>query len=152
MPKLQCTPNAPKLRLPKIAWRNASIRGELPARLTEKLTMLLATQATHEHLYPPNNARPPPSRAEVQQLTQNGDLYIEMFQDGLYDPPVDRGDQPAAGWSFIVVAYLPIDIGHGCHAFTGGYLVFARWGPVIEAPTDAHYLGAKKQSNNTVEL
>ena len=50
----------------------------------------------------------------MQQLTQRGDLYIEIFLDGLYDPPVDRGDQPAAGWGFIVVAYLPIDIGHGC--------------------------------------
>ena len=50
IPKLHRTPKAPKLRLPKIAWRDATIRGELHARLTEKLTMLLATQASHVHL------------------------------------------------------------------------------------------------------
>ena len=73
----------------------------------------------------------------MQQLTQRGDLYIEIFLDGLYDPPVDRGDQPAAGWGFNVIANLPIDIGHGCHAFAGGDPVFARGGPVIDAPTDS---------------
>ena len=142
----------PRAQLPPYVWRDPNIRGEIHARIIHELSTALNKHTSHAHLYEPSNARPPPPAAVLDVMTQRGELYLEIYMDGSHDPKPSWNGPFLAGWAFVVVANLPMDIGFGCIVLGGGYRVFSRWGPVITDQQNQLWIGALKHSNNTGEL